>query len=126
MLKCYDSKILFHQERSSSVLQSGCKRSYAQAMNGESNHNILETRGASSNEAINDDLASAFQHPTSSNSNKSDCSGSFYSGNNNNNSGRSHFNTLQRMQIDHLRNSSRSGKTKIMSSPYFYVTPCVY
>jgi hypothetical protein len=74
------SKILFHQERSSSVLQSGCKRSYAQAMNGESKHNHLETRGASSNEAVTDDLASAFQHPTSSSS--SDCS-SFHSGNNN-------------------------------------------
>ena len=85
-----------HQERSSSVLQSGCKRSYAQALNDD-------TRGASK-----DNLTSAFQHPTSSSN--SDCSG-LYSGNNSN-SGRNNFNPLQRMQIDHLRNSSRSGKNK--------------
>ena len=95
-----------YQERSSSVLQSGCKRSYAQAMNVESKHNILETRNGVSKDAMKDELSSAFQHPTTSSN--SDCSG-FYSGNNLN-SGRSHFNTLQRMQIDHLRNSSRSGK----------------
>ena len=78
------------------MLQSGCKRSYAQALNDD-------TRGASK-----DNLTSAFQHPTSSSN--SDCSG-LYSGNNSN-SGRNNFNTLQRMQIDHLRNSSRSGKNK--------------
>jgi len=89
-----------HQERSSSVLQSGCKRSYAQALNDD-------TRGASK-----DNLTSAFQHPTSSSN--SDCSG-LYSGNNSN-SGRNNFNTLQRMQIDHLRNSSRSGDTNNLST----------
>ena len=96
----------FHQE--CVVLQPGSKRSYSEAMMGET-QNIVGDKRASN--TTHDNLTSAFQHP-SSNSDRN----SFYSGNMSNN-GNNFNNNLHRHRLqqnctqNHLGNSSRSGKT---------------
>ena len=103
----------FQQHQEGLVLQPGCKRSYAQSMNGESKHVINVDDKDNHKRASNNDesnLTSAFHHliSTSNNSDRMN----FYTSSDNNSGSNFNITDLQRLQQNHLGNSSRSsGKT---------------
>jgi hypothetical protein len=108
-----------HQE-----CQPGCKRSYAQSMNGESKHVINvddnDHKRASNPNITNDEnnLTSAFHHliSTSNNSDRMN----FYTSSDNNSGSNFNIHGLQRLQQNHLGNSSRSsGKTPKLQYIFF-------